>query len=75
MNKKEAYKIVFEDLKEIGLFVGKYDAKHGLKNYMMGIQIVMDAIAAEISEEEYDKFDAEFVNNLIESERKVYGKN
>jgi len=70
MDKKEAYKIVFEDLKEIGLFVGKYDARHGIRRYMMGIQIVMDAIAAEISEEEYDKFDTEFVNNLIESERK-----
>ena len=39
---------------------------------MMGIEWVMDAIAAEISEEEYDKFDTEFIDNLIESERKAH---
>ena len=74
MDKKEAYKIVLEDLKKVSAFRGLYNtrrAKHG-KYVMMGIEWVMDAIAAEISEEEYDKFDTEFVDNLIESERKAH---
>ena len=45
MTKKEAYKIVFEDLINIPLYRGKYDAKFGNQNYMYGIKSVMETIS------------------------------
>lgn len=70
MNKTEAYKIVFEDLKKCELFTGKYDARHGSEKYMHGIATVMEVIALGVSEDVHDEFDIMFINNMIESERK-----
>lgn len=71
MDKTEAYKIVFEDLKKCELFTGKYDARHGSEKYMHGISIVMNVIALGVSENVYDEFDTMFINNMIESEVKA----
>ena len=71
MNKTEAFEIVFDELKKIGLFQGKYDAKNGNPHYMHGVSSVMEAIAYRISNDVGDDFSDLFVQNLIESEDKI----
>ena len=76
MDKSEAYKIVFDDLIQCGLFRGIYDARCGNKEYMFGIETVMGNIAYNVSEECYDKFDNMFCNNITKSEKEagLYGE-
>lgn len=71
--KKAAYKIVFDDLCNIGLFTGKYDGANGNEHFMYGVSTVMEFIAMGISEDCYNKFDDSFIKNMLESERKVRG--
>ena len=67
--KKCAYKIVYKDLiKNEGLFVGKYDAKHGGESFMYGVSFVMESIAYGISKDVGDEYFDLFLNNLIASE-------
>lgn len=70
MDLTKAYKMVFEDMANsgCGLWVGKYDAKHGRKDFMFGIGTVMEYIAYQVSEKEGQKFLVKFANNMIESE-------
>lgn len=70
MIKKLAYKIVFNDLKKCGLFMGTYDAKNGNEHFMYGIETIMESIAYAISDETGDKFNTKFLKNMIESEKK-----
>lgn len=73
MNKKEAYKIVYEDLINpdgCNLFRGIYDAKNGKESYMHGISLVIEYIAMNIDEETYDNFNKMFIDNLIKSKEK-----
>ena len=69
--KKEAYKIVLEDLldKNIGLLQGKYDAINGNKHFMYGINVVMSAIAYSISDEVGGRFDCMFYENMEKSKK------
>ena len=68
--KKYAYKIVYKDLiKTEGLFIGKYDEKHGGKEFMSGIYFVMGYIAYRVSEDIGDAFYNSFVSKL-DSERR-----
>lgn len=67
--KRHAYKIVYKDfIKYEGLFVGKYDAKHGGESFMYGVSFVMEAIAYSISDEAGEAFIDLFFSNLIASE-------
>lgn len=58
MDKKEAYKIVFNDVmeKDIRLFKGIYDAENGNKEFMYGIKAVMEYLAYEVDEDTYLHF-------------------
>ena len=67
MKKSEAYKIVFEDLKNLPMFMGKYDIVNGNENFMYGISTVMDMIVSNISEEEHDKYINRFNYNMLKS--------
>ena len=71
MNKSEAYKIVFDDLTQCNLFRGIYDARHGNEYYMYGVVAVMENIAMGVSDECWKRFDEEFNQNMIESEKKA----
>lgn len=71
MNKSEAYKIVFDDLIQCNLFKGIYDARHGNAGFMDGIWTVMEYIAQGVSDEWYERFNQEFTQNMITSERKT----
>jgi len=73
-NLKEAYKLVFEDLKKCGMFVGKYDARNGDINFMNGICTVMETIAYTISEEVGEEYSDLFLENIQASEEVAYGK-
>lgn len=71
MFRRLIFKIVLKDLQKYRMFCGKYDAKNGDIHFMYGIQTVMEYIASQVSDECCDKFDNEFINNLLESEDKV----
>ena len=47
MTKQEAYKIVYNDIlnRDIGLFLGRFDAKNGKPEFMYGISTLMEFIA------------------------------
>ena len=68
MDKRLAYLTVFEDLINIPLFKGIYNAKNGKEIYMYGINAVMEYIAYNIDENFGDTFSEIFINNLIASE-------
>ena len=62
---------VFMNLCECGLFVGKYDARNGNKDFMYGIETVMENLACMISDRVYDTYNDVFLKNMINSEKKV----
>jgi hypothetical protein len=72
MDKQEAYKIVLDDLKQVNLFCGIYDARqndNGVKDkYMHGIESVMETIAHNAGEPEFDDM---FLDNLIASKKRA----
>lgn len=69
MDKRDAYRIVYNDILNlgVGLFVGKFDAKHGSENFMHGIATVMDHIAYESSEADYESFQKIWLDNFQKS--------
>lgn len=71
MNKKEAYRIVFNDILNSGidLFIGKYDAKHGSQKFMFGISTVMEHLAFNTSEQDYEEFSELFLRNMLDSKK------
>lgn len=73
---KDAYRIVFNDMmnSECGLLVGKYDAKNSNKDFMYGINTVMEWIAYRVSEKHGEEFSAMFFDNMIDSQEKVSDK-
>lgn len=58
MTKQDAYRIVYNDIlnRGIGLFTGTFDAKNGNEKYMYGINAVMEFLAYESSEQDYEDF-------------------
>lgn len=68
MSKQEAYRIVYDDLMEIGMFKGIYDAtEESSYHFMYGIQTVMEHIAYNVSEDCYNEFSNKFIENLANS--------
>ena len=65
---KNAYKLVYDDMvKSSGLFVGKFDAKNGNKEFMYGIGTVMEFIALSAGEQTYDEFEKIWFENFEKS--------
>lgn len=69
MTKQEAYKIVYNDIlnRDIGLFLGRFDAKNGDPKFIYGISTVMEFIAYESSEKDYDDFQKIWFENFQKS--------
>ena len=67
--KQDAYKIVYNDIlnRDIGLFLGRFDAKNGKSEFMYGIATLMDFIAYESSEADYDDFQKIWSENFQKS--------
>ena len=70
MTREEVIKDLIEDMSKCGLFIGKYDAKHGSKKFMLGVDMVMEYLAYEVSEEYGEKFSDKFLQNILDSEKK-----
>ena len=61
------YGLVLEGLRQMSMFTGRYDARHGNVNFMFGVLAVLEYIADKAGDEEYiDKF----LDNMNKS---VYG--
>lgn len=58
------YGLVLEDLKQVPMFTGKYDAKNGNIHFMYGISTVLEYIADKAGDEEYEGM---FLDNLNKS--------
>lgn len=73
MTKQDAYRIVYNDIlnRDIGLFLGKFDAKNGNEKFMYGINTIMEFIALESSEADYNSFQEIWFKNFQESIDKV----
>ena len=71
---KDTLKKIIEEMKECGMFIGRYDAKNGNEQFMYGISTVMEYLAYRVSDEYGDAFSGEFVNNMIESEKRAEEK-
>ena len=61
------YKIVLEDLRQVPMFTGMFDAKNGNKYFMFGVLAVLEYIADKAGDEEYIDM---FLDNMNKS---VYG--
>lgn len=74
MELKDAYKEVLIDIISNGpeMFVGKYDARNGKREFMFGISTLMEWIAYRTADDDAIKFvDEEFVKNMVKSEKKA----
>lgn len=68
MDAKEAFKIVYDILKQYPLPMGKFDAVHGDEHFIYGMSSLMEAIATFAGcEEEYEE---EWSKNFEESLKK-----
>ena len=70
-HEKETLKNIFEELKKCELFIGKYDARNGDKNFMYGVSSVMECLAYMIDGKYGDDFSKEFIENILTSEEKA----
>lgn len=65
---QNAYKIVYNDMVKCGgLFVGRFDAKNGNKDFMYGIGTTMEFIALNVDEQTYDEFEKLWSENFEKS--------
>ena len=72
MDIQEAYKMVLKDIKDndMGLLLGRFDAKHGKDEFMYGIGMVMETLS-EKAGPEGEKFMNAFNRNYYESMKKA----
>lgn len=70
---RDAYRIVYNDIlnKDIGLFLGRFDAEHGNFHFMFGVETVMEFIATNVSEKNGEDFITMFIDNLRASAAKA----
>ena len=73
MRENEMKKLL-EEMKQIGIFIGKFDAKNGSWEFMNGVACVMDYLAREVSYEYFLEFRKEFMKNFMESVDKAREK-
>lgn len=69
IQERETIKKLVEDMKNCGLFIGRYDATNGSPVFMHGVSMVMEYLAYLVSDSYGEKFSDEFLNNLIKSEK------
>lgn len=72
MELKQAYQMVFADLRECPMFQGHYDAFNGNPYYMSGIGTVMEVIANRAYNDDFaENFSNEFSDNMLRSRESV----
>lgn len=65
--RKEEIEVLLEEMKQIGVFNGTFDAKNGSWEFMHGVACVMEYLAYQVSEEYGEKFSEEFFKNMEKS--------
>lgn len=65
---------ITNQLRTCDLFNGIYDAKNGGEQFMYGIEIVMENLAANISDEYFEEFCDTFTMNMLKSLKKALDK-
>lgn len=63
-----AWKEVLKELQKVNMFRGIYDARNGHREFMYGIQTVMEYIADKARD---DKADDMFIKNMTACEEKI----
>ena len=72
MDLKQAYQMVFNDLRECRMFQGHYDAINGNSHFMSGIETVIEVIANHAYDDDFaEKFSNEFCDNMLRSRKNV----
>lgn len=69
--RKEEIEDLLEEMKQIGVFNGTFDAKNGSWEFMHGVACVMEYLAYQVSEDYGEKFSEEFFKNMEKSIDKV----
>ncbi|MBQ8635903.1 hypothetical protein IJ425_07105 [bacterium] len=65
---------LLNEMRQIGIFNGTFDAKNGSPEFMHGVACVMEYLAYQVSEEYGEKFIEEFDENMEKSIDKVKQK-
>lgn len=65
---------LLNEMKQIGIFNGSFDAKNGSWEFMHGVACVMEYLAYQMSEEYGEKFSEEFFKNMEKSIDKISQK-
>lgn len=72
MELKQAYRMVFNDLRECRMFQGHYDAINGNPHFMHGIETVMEVIANRAYNDDFaEQFAGVFTSNVEGSKHNV----
>lgn len=72
MELKQAYQMVFNDLRECPMFQGRYDAINGNPYFMSGIETVMEVISNRAYDDDFaENFSNEFSDNMLRSRKNV----
>lgn len=65
--KEKTLKEILDEMQEIGIFNGTFDAKNGSWEFMHGVACVMEYLAYQVSEDYGEKFSEEFFKNMEKS--------
>lgn len=65
---------LLNEMKQIGIFNGTFDAVNGSWEFMHGVACVMAYLAEQVSEEYAIEFNEEFTNNFVTSVDKANEK-
>ena len=65
--RKEEIEDLMEEMKQVSVFNGTFDAKNGSWEFMHGVACVMEYLAYQVSEEYGEKFSKEFFKNMEKS--------
>ena len=69
--KGKTLKEILDEMKQIGIFNGSFDAKNGSWEFMHGVACAMEYLAYQVSEDYGEKFSEEFFKNMQKSIDKV----
>lgn len=58
---------LLNEMRQIGIFNGTFDAKNGSWEFMHGVACVMEYLAYQVSEEYLENFSKEFSENMQKS--------
>ena len=73
-DEKRVLEKITNQLRTCDLFNGIYDAKNGDEQFMYGIEVIMEYLAVNISDEYFTEFCDTFAKNMLKSLEKTLDK-